>query len=66
MNYGFVPDENRIDTLLLKKGGDGCIDSPDGWSTTLEEDEERLSGATGNMVNVLRLRAKLKRAYSKH
>jgi len=64
MNYGFVPDENKIDSLLLRKGGEDCIESLDGWSTTLEEDEAQLLQATGNMVNILKLRIKLKRAYS--
>ena len=63
MNYGFVPEENKIDALLLKKGGEDCIESLEGWSTTLQEDEELLSQAAGNMVNVLKLRAKLKRSY---
>jgi hypothetical protein len=63
MNYGFVPDENKIDALFMKKGGDDCIESLDGWKTTLEEDEAMLTGATGNMVNVLKLRMKLKQAY---
>lgn len=63
MNYGFVPDENKIDSLLLKKGGEDCIDSLDGWSTALAEDEAQLSQATGNMVNILKLRTKLKQAY---
>lgn len=64
MNYGFVPDENKFDSLLLRKGGPDCIESLDGWSTTLEEDEAQLSQATGNLVNVLKFRTKMKRAYS--
>ncbi len=64
MNYGFVPVDNRIDALLLRKGGEDCIDSLDGWSTTLEEDKAKLSEATGNMVNALKLRIKLKQSYS--
>ena len=63
MNYGFVPEFNRIDAMLLGKGGEDCIESLDGWSTTLEEDESQLQQATGNLVNVLKLRAKLKRSY---
>ena len=65
-NYGFVPDENRIDKLMLKKGGDECLESLDDWSTTLEEDEKSLEegGDTlGNMSNVLRLRIALKKSY---
>ncbi|KAL7540574.1 hypothetical protein ACHAXR_010239 [Thalassiosira sp. AJA248-18] len=64
MNYGFVPEENKFDSLLLSKASDDGIETLDGWSTTLEEDEAQLSHATGNMINVLKLRMKLKRAYS--
>jgi len=66
MNYGFVPDENKIDERLILKGGDDCIEKLDGWSTTLEEDEAALESggdSLGNMKNVLRLRVKLKKAY---
>ncbi|KAL3784814.1 hypothetical protein HJC23_013854, partial [Cyclotella cryptica] len=66
MNYGFVPNQNKIDSLLVQKGGDGCIESLDRWKTTLDEDEAQLSVATGNMVNVLKLRIKLKRAYPRN
>lgn len=65
-NYGFVPEENRIDTLMLKKGGEECIESLDEWSTTLEEDKKALEeggDSLGNMANVLRLRIKLKESY---
>lgn len=64
MNYGFVQDENKFDALLLKNGGDDCMDSVEGWSTTLEEDEQQLAaGVSGNMANVLRFRTKMKRSY---
>jgi len=63
-NYGFVPKDNKIDAMMLKKGGDGCIESLDGWSTTIEEDEAALETAEGNMRNVLALRIKLKRTYA--
>jgi len=64
--YGFVPEENKFDKYMLKKGGEGCIESLDGWSTTLKEDEALLkdSGLTGNMRKVLQLRCQLKRSYS--
>lgn len=62
MNYGFVPDDNKIDKLLLRNGGDDCL-GKDEWSTILEEDEAQLSQATGNMANILRLRIKMKKAY---
>ena len=64
MNYGFVPENNKIDSMFMKKGGDECIESLDGWKTTVDEDNAMLTHATGNMVNVLKLRMKLKRAYS--
>jgi len=65
--YGFVPEENKYDTFMLKKGGEDCIESVEGWSTTLEEDETMLmedSGLTPNMRKVLQLRCRLKRAYA--
>lgn len=65
-NYGFVPDENRIDRMMLKKGGDECLEGLSDWSTTLEEDEKALEeggDALGNMANVLRLRIQLKKSY---
>jgi len=64
--YGFVPEENKYDKFMLKKGGEDCIESLEGWSTTLEEDEAALlkdSGLTANMRKVLQLRCQLKRAY---
>lgn len=66
MNYGFVPSQNKFDAMLLRKGGEDCIESLDGWSTTLEEDEAALAGSgdLGNMENVLKLRIALKRSYS--
>jgi len=63
--YGFVPEENKYDKFMLKKGGEGCIESLDGWSTTLEEDKALLedSGLTANMKKVIQLRCQLKRSY---
>ena len=64
MNYGFIQDENKFDSLLLKNGGDDCIDSAEGWTTSLEDDEQQLAaGVSGNMANVLRFRTKMKRSY---
>lgn len=60
---GFVPKDNKFDALMLKKGGEGCIETLEEWSTTLEEDEAALETAEGNMRNVLALRIKLKKAY---
>eukprot|EP00588_Corethron_pennatum_P015846 CAMPEP_0194279568 /NCGR_PEP_ID=MMETSP0169-20130528/14005_1 /TAXON_ID=218684 /ORGANISM="Corethron pennatum, Strain L29A3" /LENGTH=364 /DNA_ID=CAMNT_0039024013 /DNA_START=65 /DNA_END=1155 /DNA_ORIENTATION=- len=63
-NYGFVQTDNKIDPLMLKKGGDDCITSIGGWKTTLEGDEALL--ATGdlsdNMKKVLEFRCRLKRS----
>lgn len=64
--YGFVPEVNRFDKFMLKRGGDGCIGGLKGWSTTLVEDEKALaeeSGLTENMRTVLLLRCQLKRSY---
>jgi hypothetical protein len=63
LNYGFVPLNNRIDNLMLEKGGDGCLTSMDQWSTTLEEDELMLAEADGVLQTILEFRARLKRAY---
>jgi len=41
-NYGFVDRTNRIDRVMLEKGGDGCIADMAGWTTTLEEDKAML------------------------
>lgn len=63
-NYGFV-NENKFDKFLLKKGGDDCIESIDGWNTSLEQDEQMLQngGLTDNEIKVLEFRCQLKRSY---
>jgi hypothetical protein len=68
LNYGFVPKSNRIDEFMLKKGGDECITSLDGWTTTLEEDETMLSMAEDDetLKKILSLRIRLKESYSKN
>ena len=65
LNYGFVPQSNKIDTFMLKKGGDECITSLDGWTTTLEEDLAMLDMAKGDptLSKILNFRIKLKQAY---
>ena len=66
LNYGFVPTENKIDALMLKKGGDDAIASIDGWSTTLEEDRAMLEMTSEDDVNlrkILSFRIKLKESY---
>ena len=61
-NYGFVPTDNKIDALMLKRGRESSIKDFSDWSTTLEEDLTALETAEGNMRNVLALRIALKRA----
>jgi len=69
-NYGFVPTANRIDSFMLKKGGDDCLASVGDWSTTLEEDETMLKMATESddsdetLAKILAFRVQLKKAYS--
>lgn len=63
MNYGFVPNHNKIDALLLQKGDDDCIVTPDGWTTTLEEDQLMLPEAEGTLRDILAFRVRLKQAY---
>jgi SET domain len=75
-NYGIVlpPSQPRhfIDTLMLKKGGDDCLNSIDEWTTTLLEDEvmlemlskeEETDISTVNLKKILAFRIKLKQAY---
>lgn len=66
MDYGFVPEENKIDRVMLKKGGEGVISDLEGWSTTLKEDlqmyEDNRLGE--NMKRVLEFRIKIKKAYN--
>lgn len=64
VNHGFVPNENKADAYMLKRGGDDSIENLKDWKTTLEEDLEMFeSTESENMKNVLRLRTKLKRSY---
>jgi hypothetical protein len=70
LNYGIVPtEENKIDALMLRKGGDDCIANLEGWSTTLEEDEAMLEmtaagGTSDNLRKILAFRIKMKKAYA--
>jgi hypothetical protein len=68
LNNGFVPKSNRINEFMLKKGGNECITSLDGWTTTLEEDETMLSIAEDDetLKKILSLRIRLKESYSKN
>jgi hypothetical protein len=62
--YGFVPTSNKFDAMMLKKGGEDCIESLNDWTTTLQEDEEEFKSAEGNRRKTLALRIKLKKAYA--
>jgi hypothetical protein len=70
LNYGIVPtEENKIDALMLRKGGDDCIANLEGWSTTLAEDEAMLEmtaadGTSDNLRKILAFRIKMKKAYA--
>ena len=65
LNYGFIPQSNKVDEFMLQKGGDECISSLDGWTTTLEEDETMLPMAADDptLTKILNFRIKLKKAY---
>jgi hypothetical protein len=67
LNYGFVPQSNRIDQFMLKKGGDDCITSLDGWTTTLEEDKAMLPMAEDDdtLKKILKFRIQMKESYVK-
>ncbi len=65
-NYGFVPSSNKIDEMMLKKGGDDTIASLDGWTTTLEEDKTIVEMAKDDPVlqKILKFRIRLKESYA--
>lgn len=65
LNYGFVPQSNKIDEFMLKKGGDDAIESLDGWTTSLEEDKTMLSMAEDDerLRKILNFRIRLKESY---
>jgi SET domain len=65
MDYGFVPSSNRIDSIMLVKGGDDVITTLEGWTTTLEEDRTMLEMAKDDPVlqKILRFRIRLKESY---
>lgn len=65
MDYGFVPSSNRIDAIMLEKGGDDTIISLDGWTTTLEEDNAMLEMSKDDplLQKILRFRIRLKESY---
>ena len=65
-NYGFVPSSNKIDEIMLKKGGDDTITSLDGWTTTLEEDKIIVEMAKDDPVlqKILQFRIRLKESYA--
>ena len=65
-NYGFVPSSNKIDEMMLKKGGDDTIANLDGWTTTLEEDKTMVEMAKDDPVlqKILKFRIRLKESCS--
>ena len=65
LNYGFVPSDNKIDALMLKKGGDDTIVGLDGWTTTLEEDKTMVEMAKDDPIlqKILQFRIRLKESY---
>jgi hypothetical protein len=65
MEYGFVPSSNRIDSIMLEKGGHDAITSIDGWTTTLIEDKAMLEMCKDDPIiqKILRFRIRLKESY---
>jgi len=65
LNYGFVPSANKIDALMLRKGGDGTITDANGWTTTLEEDKAMVQMAIDDPIlqKILQFRIRLKESY---
>jgi len=72
LNHGFVPSHsNPIDRYMLEKGGEDCIESLDGWTTTREEDKSLLSmlssedqGDTSTLEKIMSFRIRLKESYA--
>ncbi len=67
MDYGFVPSSNRMDALMLEKGGEDVISSSGGWTTTLEEDKAILEMSKDDPVlqKILQFRIQLKKSYKR-
>lgn len=68
LNYGLVPKSNKIDEFMLKKGGDECITSLEGWTTSLDEDKSMLgmiesSEEDDSLRTILNFRIRLKESY---
>jgi len=68
LNYGFVPEDNNVDSwLLTKKDGDDMIANLDDWTTTLEEDRRMIKMMEGEpdgpLKKILAFRTKMKEAY---
>ena len=75
LNYGFVPEKNRMDQLLLrhlsqkaKKEADTEDFPLSSWTTTLDEDQKLLAMANeqgeDNLKKILSFRIKLKQSYA--
>lgn len=67
LNYGFVDNQSKVDRIMLRKGGDDCIQDLADWTTTLEEDLKMLEMVKEDKNNplnkILAFRAKMKEAY---
>jgi hypothetical protein len=62
-NYGFVPRDNKMDRLMLEKGGNDIFTALESWSTTKEEDEIMLEQTgKGRLRTILEFRYRLKQA----
>ena len=73
-NYGFVPDKNRMDSLMLRYIRQKAEKDPEqkdfplsAWTTTLQEDQKLLTMAKeegeANLEKIMRFRIKLKESY---
>ena len=64
--FGIKITSNKIDEMMLKKGGDDTIASLDGWTTTLEEDKTMVEMAKDDPVlqKILKFRIRLKESCS--
>lgn len=68
LNYGFVPSTNKYDVDMFEFCEDDCFFTEEEWSTTLQEDEQRLQAIEASEdkapieETTLRFKIKLKRA----
>lgn len=75
LNYGFVPEKNRMDKLMLRHIRQKASKDPkqedfpiSAWTTSLEEDQKLLDMATEqgeeNLCKILSFRIQLKQSYT--